>query len=746
MATGTSCSLLPIVITIVAAVLSHLDQVQSSLVEDPCPEACKCTYKFNESIVIECSSVTNITSDIIELLRSPQHYGTLHTFRIKNIPFGAIPPELCVHKELHYLGMVSAGVKTLDSECLKGMNEIQELRFFQNAITELPDSVFDGMDKMRILDLSSNAIERIGTNVFANSSQLFSLDQIYMRYNKLKSLDPWPLLRMVVAKNVTIDLENNEISAFTNHLGWQYTCDAGTATGDIELKHNNITRLSDIQHGWYLSRFIDLVCLFSKSKDFHAELEDNPYHCDCKEYEIIRVIHNMGSRSVTVSRMVCHTPPFPGEGLDPSIVQIPLIKLVCHMQDNCPKGCTCLERPHNKTLQILCENLESLDETPVDYPRPYWNYSYSIEIQMHNNKIKELEDRSYYHMVTMLDVSSNRIKKVSATALMHLQSADLISLHSNSLSTLPKEIVNITHFRGRIGLHQNPWECSCHTLWLKHWMLSLNASLLHPEGILCGTPQRLHSVNMLKLPDDQYICGDPPNYQLRNWILIASGSVLGTILLLAIPLTFVYRFRVKLYARFHLRLFDWDECDGEDKIYDVFISYAERDQEWVDQLCEWLENEYNYKCCNHRRDFVVTREILDQISEAIDKSKRTLCVLSPSFLQSRYCMVEFKHALHLDVQMQKRRLIAIMLQDISDCTFDANTQIVQQYISQHTYLEASSPYFDDQLLYVLPVKKIHDEVLAGAEQQVEENNHHAEEGEQEYEEDSIHGEGSPLIC
>ena len=75
--------------------------------------------------------------------------------------------------------------------------------------------------------------------------------------------------------------------------------------------------------------------------------------------------------------------------------------------------------------------------------------------------------------------------------------------------------------------------------------------------------------------------------------------------------------------------FDWDECEGED--FDVFISSAHEDDRWVRQLIMEQE-EHGFRVLYHSRDFDGGQPVVVNVEDAIEKSKRTLCIISQSFI------------------------------------------------------------------------------------------------------------------
>uniref|UniRef100_A0A8C3XQT3 Toll like receptor 2 n=1 Tax=Chelydra serpentina TaxID=8475 RepID=A0A8C3XQT3_CHESE len=86
---------------------------------------------------------------------------------------------------------------------------------------------------------------------------------------------------------------------------------------------------------------------------------------------------------------------------------------------------------------------------------------------------------------------------------------------------------------------------------------------------------------------------------------------------------------------------------NQDFCYDAFVSYSERDSEWVENLMvQELENAIPpFKLCLHKRDFVPGKWIVDNIIDSIERSHKTLFVLSEHFVQSEWCKyeLEFSH-------------------------------------------------------------------------------------------------------
>ena len=78
-----------------------------------------------------------------------------------------------------------------------------------------------------------------------------------------------------------------------------------------------------------------------------------------------------------------------------------------------------------------------------------------------------------------------------------------------------------------------------------------------------------------------------------------------------------------------------DVTGGESSYYfDAFVSYADKDRGFVIDLVKSLEKEHNLKLCIHHRDFIPGTGIADNITNAIHYSRRTVCIMTSTFLES----------------------------------------------------------------------------------------------------------------
>ena len=137
---------------------------------------------------------------------------------------------------------------------------------------------------------------------------------------------------------------------------------------------------------------------------------------------------------------------------------------------------------------------------------------------------------------------------------------------------------------------------------------------------------------------------------------------------------------VRLSWRRHQGNTDLNQYD-----YDVFVAYNWQDGYWVHgPLINELERKGPFKLCIHQRDFIPGEYIEDVIAEKIGKSRKTLLVLSPNFIQSNWCHFEMQMARNRLFEEGKDVLILVILEPLPTGTVN---KTLSQLLSQKVYLE-----------------------------------------------------------
>jgi len=128
------------------------------------------------------------------------------------------------------------------------------------------------------------------------------------------------------------------------------------------------------------------------------------------------------------------------------------------------------------------------------------------------------------------------------------------------------------------------------------------------------------------------------------------------------------------------------EIDYEPK-WDVFICYSYKDVVWVKELFAELEKR-GFICCIDFKDFIPGVPIVENISQAICYSRKTIAVLTPDSVQSNWWSHELQKAL---TRIRFHQVVPIVYKSCE----------IPLILRDRTYLDWENchvkPYFWDQL-------------------------------------------------
>lgn len=143
---------------------------------------------------------------------------------------------------------------------------------------------------------------------------------------------------------------------------------------------------------------------------------------------------------------------------------------------------------------------------------------------------------------------------------------------------------------------------------------------------------------------------------------------------------------------------------GYYKKYSAFISFAHADRDIVKKyIIPNLETDaQSFKLCIHDRDWELGELIPDQIMRSIQESHRTIILVTPNFLESYWCRMEFETAFLNTVNERKKNII-IFFENLTVEDLDPK---FQKYVSLHTYIEWGDPNFWERLKYALRHDKV----------------------------------------
>ncbi|XP_070209298.1 toll-like receptor 2 [Littorina saxatilis] len=286
-----------------------------------------------------------------------------------------------------------------------------------------------------------------------------------------------------------------------------------------------------------------------------------------------------------------------------------------------------------------------------------------------------------------LDLRSNRITNIPDGAFdLHPNLTDLY-LSQNTISVVRETTFSEstrTQFV-KLLLGYNPFVCSCDLLWFRTWLAS-NRSLFYEFEFL---------------DPPQYNCTNIPGKMVEHFTMVHQACLLSREASIQVTVIsslsfFVFTVASLLFRyRWHLRLILYEVFRGRRHIrqrrlmagnftYDVFVSYASEDLPWVrEHLMPELEDRLGLSLCVHERDFIPGKNIVDNIADCVQSSKKILMVFSRDFVKRQWCQFELtfclSHAMDYDD--------ALIIVCVDDVTSSEMTSAMMAVLKTTTYIQ-----------------------------------------------------------
>ena len=132
--------------------------------------------------------------------------------------------------------------------------------------------------------------------------------------------------------------------------------------------------------------------------------------------------------------------------------------------------------------------------------------------------------------------------------------------------------------------------------------------------------------------------------------------------------------------------------------FDAFVCYNHNDSEWViNEMLPRLEGSENHlKLCLHKRDWLVGRDIVDNIVESMEDSRKTVMIVSNAFASSQWCHFELTMAQTRLFRDDTNSLMLVLLEDIDDVNMSPRLRL---QMARQTYAEWTDNPVGQQLFW-----------------------------------------------
>ncbi|NXJ01059.1 TLR1 protein, partial [Psophia crepitans] len=363
---------------------------------------------------------------------------------------------------------------------------------------------------------------------------------------------------------------------------------------------------------------------------------------------------------------------------------------------------------HMKSLKYLDISSNLLRHDAADV-QCQWAESLT-ELDLSSNQLTDAVFECLPVNVKKLSLQNNQITSVP-TGMAELKSLTELNLALNRLADLPGcggftslEFLNVemnlvlTPSAGffqscprvrELQAGHNPFKCSCELQDFVRLEKQSGGKLFDwPAAYMCEYPEDLRGMHLKDFHLSELAC---------NTMLLLVTALLLTLVLVAVVAFLCIYLDVPWYVRMtwqwtQTKRRAWHNNPEERETvlqFHAFISYSERDSLWVkNELIPNLEKgEGCVQLCQHERNFIPGKSIVENIIMCIEKSYKSIFVLSPNFVQSEWCHYELYFAHHKLFSENSNSLILILLEPIPPCIIPARYHKLKALMAKRTYLE-----------------------------------------------------------
>ncbi|XP_071599100.1 toll-like receptor 2 type-1 isoform X1 [Heliangelus exortis] len=282
-----------------------------------------------------------------------------------------------------------------------------------------------------------------------------------------------------------------------------------------------------------------------------------------------------------------------------------------------------------------------------------------------------------------LYLARNQLKTLPGAA--PLPNLVAMSVRRNNLNGFSREEFESFKKMELLDASDNNFICSCEFLsFVNHQARIAQVLVGWPEQYLCDSPLAVRGAQVGAVQLSLMECH-------RSLVVSLICSLVFLVILILVAVGYKY------HAVWYLRMtWAWlrakrkpKRAPAKDICYDAFVSYSENDSDWVENtMVRELEQACPpFRLCLHKRDFVPGKWIVDNIIDSIEKSHKTLFVLSEHFVQSEWCKYELDFSHFRLFDENNDAVILVLLEPIQSKEIPKRFCKLRKIMNTKTYLE-----------------------------------------------------------
>ncbi|XP_027246531.1 toll-like receptor 1 [Cricetulus griseus] len=308
-------------------------------------------------------------------------------------------------------------------------------------------------------------------------------------------------------------------------------------------------------------------------------------------------------------------------------------------------------------------------------------------LDLHNNRIKSIPQKvTKLEALQELNVASNSLMDLPGCGAF--SSLSVLVIEHNSVSHPSADFFQSCQKIRSITAGNNPFQCTCELREFVKNLGQVSGEVVEgwPDSYTCDSPESVKGTPLQDFHMSPLSCD--------TVLLIVTIGV--TLLVLAAIVAFLYYcFDLPWYLRMmcqwtqtrhRARKIPIEELQRNLQFH-AFVSYSGHDSSWVkNELLPNLEKD-DIRVCLHERHFIPGKSIVENIIHFIEKSYKSIFVLSPHFIQSEWCHYELYFAHHNLFHKGSDNLILILLEPIPQYSIPSNYHKLKTLMARRTYLE-----------------------------------------------------------